>query len=582
MKKNEKKKKSFQWTVLRVAAVYWMFPFLMILGMASYYLFSDQVQQRVRGAVQQVEANAESAAATLDRAVELSREATEDGILRELLERKNQSGDYQTQNDMNLYLTRKYKKKTEFQCVMFWDTRDEEHISASIYNSSAGGSYGKIDTYWEKDHETVAAYAREIDTKIAFVNQDGRLYMVRNIVSRDYQSMGTLVMRLNVNKCFDGLMRFAREYETDIKINDCVLHITEKQVEGTEEMPKLENTEKGNTWRDGKLWVTAEPRTKGYTLSVVSKIPKGLIFDSIYSYLVVLALLLAVLIPLLYTLLYLVKRHILNPMKELLAGAHEIQEGNLGFQITKEADNQEFQYLTDSFNAMSEKLKYQFEHLYQEELALRDARIKALQAHINTHFMNNTLEIINWEARLEGNVKVSKMIEALSVLMNAAMDRKSCPKVTLREEMTYVEAYLHIMGERLGSRLKVSVEIQEEAMDFRIPRLILQPVIENAIEHGVIPYKEGLVVMRSQIQGEYLYLDILNSGVLTEEEKEKIRQLLNPDYDTSRESFGNLGIANVNQRLAIMYGNGSGLQVFQKEDDQICSRLTIFVGKKEQ
>lgn len=580
--KNKRMKKSFQWIVLRVATVYWMFPFLMILGMASYYLFSDQIQQRIREVVQVVETNAESVAATLDRAVELSREATEDGELRDFLEKKKQSGDYQTKNDMSSYLTRKYKKKAEFQCVMFWDAQEEEKLSAAVYNSSVGGSYRKIELYWEKDHETIAACARDIDTKIAFVNLDGRLYMVRNILSRDYHRRGTLVMRMNVNKCFGGFMRVAGEYDTDIQINDCVLHIKEKQVEGSEKRPEMKLFKKENIWKDGKLWITSEPKTRGYALSVVSRISRGMIFDYVYRYLVFLLLLLIVLIPFLYTLLYLVKHHILNPIKELLAGAHAIQEGNFGFQITSEADNQEFQYLTDSFNVMSQKLKYHFEHQYEEELALRDARIKALQAHINPHFMNNTLEIINWEARLEGNVKVSKMIENLSVLLNAAMDRKGCPKVTLREEMSYVEAYLQIMRERLGSRLKVSVEIQEEAMELKLPRLILQPVIENAIEHGVIPNKEGLVVIRGQIQGDYLYLDIFNNGVLTKEEKDKISQLLNNDCDTSRESFGSLGIANVNQRLLIMYGNGSGLNVFQSENNYICSRLTVYVGDNGQ
>ena len=73
----------------------------------------------------------------------------------------------------------------------------------------------------------------------------------------------------------------------------------------------------------------------------------------------------------------------------------------MGYQLSYQANSREFQYLTDSYNHMSGQLQHQFNRLYQEELALRDAHIKALQAHINPHFLNNTLEIINWEARME-------------------------------------------------------------------------------------------------------------------------------------------------------------------------------------
>ena len=96
---------------------------------------------------------------------------------------------------------------------------------------------------------------------------------------------------------------------------------------------------------------------------------------------------------------------------------------------------------------MSKVLKNWFDHIYEEELALRDAqKIMALQSHLNPHFMNNTLEIINWEARLSGNEKVSQMIGALATIMNAGIDRKHEPQVTLSQEMSYVDAYLYIIS----------------------------------------------------------------------------------------------------------------------------------------
>ena len=100
---------------------------------------------------------------------------------------------------------------------------------------------------------------------------------------------------------------------------------------------------------------------------------------------------------------------------------------------------------------------------------------------------------------MSGNVKVPKMIEALSTLMNAAMDRKKKPLVRLAEEMSYVNAYLYIAQERLGKRLTVVKELDQEMMDYEVPRLIMQPLIENAVKHGVEPRTYGTIRILSLI-----------------------------------------------------------------------------------
>ena len=130
------------------------------------------------------------------------------------------------------------------------------------------------------------------------------------------------------------------------------------------------------------------------------------------------------------------------------------------------------------------------------------------------------------------------MIEALATLMDAAMDRKKRTLVPLSEEMIYVNAYLYINSERFGKRLTVVKELDESIMQYEVPRLILQPVIENAIEHGVRPSGRGTVVLRGYEKEGYLYLEIVNDGTLTPAEEEKICRLLSPEYDFSREPSG--------------------------------------------
>ena len=167
------------------------------------------------------------------------------------------------------------------------------------------------------------------------------------------------------------------------------------------------------------------------------------------------------------------------------------------------------------------------------------------------------------------------MIEALSTVLDAALDRRGSPQVRLAEEMTYVNAYLYIVKERYGKRLTVDVDLPGELMDCLVPRLILQPVIENAVEHGIGPSGQGQVSLRGLRQGEHLILEIENNGGLSEEDERHIARLLSPDYDTQNEPSGNIGIANVNQRLRMLYGPDCGLTITRGEGTRVIARLTV-------
>ena len=192
----------------------------------------------------------------------------------------------------------------------------------------------------------------------------------------------------------------------------------------------------------------------------------------------------AAFLPLLGGVLVYLNRKVNRPIGTLMKGAARIEQGAFGTQVDMSAmSSSEFSALGDSFNAMSGQLQSQFEHIYREELALRDARIMALQSQINPHFLNNTLEIINWEARMAGDVKVCGMLEALSTILTAAMDRDKRATVHLSQELMYVDAYLYIIKERLGKRLTVHKQIDPDTLDCPVPRLVLQPILELSLIH---------------------------------------------------------------------------------------------------
>ena len=173
---------------------------------------------------------------------------------------------------------------------------------------------------------------------------------------------------------------------------------------------------------------------------------------------------LILLIPLLAATFYFLNRNIDRPVGALVRGSDKIREGEYGYRIEPFSGNEEMGQLIDTFNHMSVSLEDSFKRIYVEEIAERDATLKALQSQINPHFLNNTLEIINWKARLSGNEDVSKMIEALSVMMNATLNRSGEMFISLSEELSYVDAYLYIIRERFGDKFRTLSATQQEAV----------------------------------------------------------------------------------------------------------------------
>lgn len=122
-------------------------------------------------------------------------------------------------------------------------------------------------------------------------------------------------------------------------------------------------------------------------------------------------------------------------------------------------------------------------------------------------------------------------------------------------------------------------DLPHELMDCMVPRLILQPVIENAVEHGIGPGGQGHIALRGCRRDSFLILEIGSNGGLTPEDAAHIRRLLSPDHDMAGEPSGSIGIANVNQRLRILYGPDCGLSIFSGEGSLVTARLTIALPK---
>ena len=576
MKKH--KKLSFRARIVALLLICWVLPMILLAAFNVKYMTSDRFQTQVSKEIQRLKYSDKMSADSLEWAVDLSRKASYDKKIVEYYSRYR-SGALDRSELISRsynYIRGTYGRQDVIRMALLWYREDPENMDCSVYSTGQGATFSTVRDYWEKDHREILRLSQQIDTSASLYVHDGRLYLVRNLLTPGFENIGTLVFLINQDYCFQSFTAFPTGTSVTLRLDGQRLQLTGEPVAPEDTGMTEGSGNSGYLWEKGTLGIYYAMHRDGHELTALVRFDENAGFGPMYGLEGFFWLMIICLVPLVMLLLFVCYRHLTTPIQQLMEGAEEIEQGHLGYQLSYEPPSTEFQYLTDSFNAMSSRLEYQFRHIYEEELALRDARIKALQSHINPHFMNNTLEIINWEARMAGDDKVSEMIEALATLMNAGIDRKMRPVIPLSEEMVYVNAYLHIIKARFGSRLVVEDRFPEEIMDCLVPRLILQPVIENAIEHGAAQTSsQSTVELRGRREGEMLYLEIINESKMTEEDAAKVKRLLAPDYDTSKESSGNLGISNVNQRLRIIYGGESGLEVGMMDENRVMSRLTM-------
>lgn len=450
-----------------------------------------------------------------------------------------------------------------------------------VMNNSNGGTYRDIEFFYNTAEDQLCEVARTLDTGTTLVGVKGRVYMVRNLMTSKFQPYAVLALELDQESLMESYAGMWGYEKSDLYWNGELLiagqegserYLPEQIVNALKDKEEL--YVQGGRWES--IHVYRRMNLYGGTLVASVTIDKRITHAEMNALEYLFIILIVFMIPLVVQMMRFFYKKVTLPLRQLITAANAVREGELGTQIVNEEDNEEFWQVKDSFNHMSKQLKNQFDKIYLEEVALRDAKIMALQSQINPHFLNNTLEIINWEARLNGNYKVSGMIEALSTMLGATMNRKEEQFHSMAEEMAYADAYLYIIAQRFGAKFKCTKKMDERLMNVRVPRLIIQPIVENAVEHGMDITKQGRLDIRLfEREDGYLCIEVEDNGHLTKEDRDKIDRLLSPDAEVSKEKRVSLGIRNVDQRLKMIYGADCGLFIEGNDKEHTVSTILL-------
>lgn len=309
-----------------------------------------------------------------------------------------------------------------------------------------------------------------------------------------------------------------------------------------------------STIGDAFLTVKCDLNYKGWTLIAV--IPEIEISTAIRQFNKVFFVMVFVTLTVITIFAIVIIRDIFNPLKKILRGMESVQKGDLNITLENDAGN-EFSVIIDNFNYMVKRIKSLVQTIYQQQVYYRKTQFLSLQSKLNPHFLYNTLDALYWMVILKGEEEIGDAILALSSILRYSISHQN-EFVTVREDMEQLENYLKIQKLRFRDKLKYEFHVTDEIKEFKIPKLLIQPLVENAIKHAFKEMKyQGIIYIYGYIKDENLIFEVIDNGIGMS--NEEIKSLFETNELIDKKS--GIGIQLVNNRIKYIYGEEYGLSI---------------------
>ena len=264
-----------------------------------------------------------------------------------------------------------------------------------------------------------------------------------------------------------------------------------------------------------------------------------------------------------------ISNKISNPIKLLDGRVREIESGNLNVEIVP-SGSYEVEHLGNSIKNMLSRIKVLMSNLVDEHNAKRKSEFDTLQSQINPHVLYNTLDIIVWMIENEKPDKAVSIVTALAKFFRISLS-KGKNIITVKDEVEHVRNYLMIQNMRFKNRFEYSIDVEDDILSYSSLKLMLQPLVENAIYHGMeFMDGDGKIEVRVFKENDSLYFTISDNGLGMSEDV--VATLLSKDIIPSKKGSG-IGVKNVNERIKLYFGNEYGLKVESEPDEG--TKITI-------
>ena len=260
-------------------------------------------------------------------------------------------------------------------------------------------------------------------------------------------------------------------------------------------------------------------------------------------------------------------RRLSTPMADLERGMNEIEK--LAEVRIRKNSFYEVELLAGNYNRMIHRIRILMDEISDKEKTLRHAELNALVSQINPHFLYNTLDTIVWMAEFNDSSRVIALTKSLAAFFRLSLSGGR-ELITVEDELEHVQQYLYIQKERYGDKLNYTIHAPEEVLDYTVPKIILQPIAENSIYHGIKPLDSpGQITITVQEEGEKLIFTVSDNGAGCRPDAAAADNPSRP---------GKVGLKNVDERLKLYYGPGYGVTIHSAPGAGC--RVELTVGKQ--
>ena len=291
----------------------------------------------------------------------------------------------------------------------------------------------------------------------------------------------------------------------------------------------------------------------GFTWQLITAISCEILYDTLGQLLHLLILLIILIIPIAFCLSFLLSSRLTNSLRRLSAKLRNLNEQTLN-SFLEQTPRDELWDLEQGYNEMIIKINQLIQKNKEEQIQKRELEFTALQAQINPHFLYNTLDTIGWIAALKDQPEIEQLVLELSRFFRLSL-HKGDVYVPLEDELGIVSSYVKIEQLRNPNKFDITYDIHPDLLQIMIPKLILQPVVENAVKHGVTQIQHhGLITVRGYHIDDDVYLEVVDNGPGIQNKKTKLHG-------------SGYGLKNINERIQLEYGSEYGLNIISREQE---------------
>ena len=269
---------------------------------------------------------------------------------------------------------------------------------------------------------------------------------------------------------------------------------------------------------------------------------------------------------------YYIPRSITMPITRISRVTNQVAKGNLSVRAAAES-GAEARMLSDSLNAMIDKINELLDQVTTEQIRLRKAEFELLQAQINPHFLYNTLDTIVWLAEAGDQKRVVSMVGNLSDFFRTSLNQGK-DIISIREELAHVRSYLEIQQVRYQDILRYEITVPEDLYEYKIPKITIQPLVENALYHGIKNKRgQGMITITGKSKENGFVLYVRDNGIgMTQERLKEVRAGIQKLSYTGKEIYG---LYNVNERIRLNFGETYGISIESTYGEGTCVSISL-------